>query len=288
MVGAIVPITLAVFVTTNGFFGRSDGSYLTTADGEKLFYSVVGDKKLPPVLLIHGFAVNGDLNWNISGVRAKLSEKYYLIIPDLRGHGLSSKPHEASLYGAKLAHDMAALLEHLKIPKAAVAGYSLGGFVALKFAELYPSKLEKLIVAGAGWDELGPDSLAERLKPAAQALRSDEGVPPLATFLRPDKEPGMFHRYWVLFMTKFLNDPLALASLIDSSEELTLTTAELVSLQSVPCLIIGSEDPFYDSAVKIKSILPQAELKVIQGRNHMSAVTSPEFALHFNECMEAL
>lgn len=282
--GAILA-AIALVVTPNGFIGRSSGNYLTTASGVKIFFTEAGDRKNPPVLLIHGFAVNGDLNWTLPDVRAKLSEKYYLIIPDLRGHGRSDKPHEAALYGSQLANDMSELLSHLNISKATIAGYSLGGFVALKFAQLHPSQMEKLIVAGAGWDEVGPDSLARRLGPAAQALRTNDGVPPLATFLNPNKDPGLFHRYWVLFMTKFLNDPFALAALIDGSEGLTLATGDLASLKSVPCLIIGSEDPFYDSAIKIKSILPQVELKVIEGRNHMSAVTSPEFVRHINECM---
>lgn len=284
-IGVSAVAAILIFLTPNGFVGRSSGNFFTTSGGLKIFYSEDGAKSLPPVLLMHGFAVNGDLNWTISEVRSQLKEKYRLIIPDLRGHGLSDKPHEAAHYGAEIAKDMSELLHHLKVSQATIAGYSLGGFVALKFSQLFPEQTKNVIVMGAGWDEMGPDSLAERLKPAALALKSHEGIPPLATFLNPNKDPGMFHKLWVLFMTKFLNDPLALASLIDGTEGLTLTTGELASVQSAPCLIIGSEDPFYDSALKIKTILPQAELKVIQGKNHMSAVSSPELITNFNDCM---
>jgi pimeloyl-ACP methyl ester carboxylesterase len=284
--GLIIFLILLLALTPNGFWGRSSGSVFTTSSGVQIFYSEAGSHELPPVLLLHGFAVNGDLNWTISGVRSKLSEKYHLIIPDLRGHGRSGKPHDASSYGTQLANDMSELLLHLKIPRATIAGYSLGGFTALKFSQLFPQQTKNVLVMGAGWDEVGHDSLAEKLKPAAVALKANEGVPPLATFLKPEKDPGIFHKYWVLFMTKFLNDPLALAALIEGSEGLTLTTAELASVESIPCVIIGSEDPFFESALKIESILPQTAFKIIQGKNHMSAVSSPEFINYFDECMK--
>lgn len=276
---------ILAFTTPNGFVGRSRGNEFTTSSGIKIFYSDVGDKKLPPVVLLHGFAVNGDLNWTISGVHSKLSDKYRLIIPDLRGHGYSGKPHEANQYGVEMVKDISELLQHLNIPRATIAGYSLGGFIALKFSQLYPQLVQSVLVMGAGWDEVGKNSLTERLKPAAEALRKDEGVPPLSTFLNPNKDPGAFHKYWVLFMTKFLNDPLALAAVIEGSDGVTLTASELASVQSPPCIIIGSEDPFYESAKKIHSILPQAEMHIIEGKNHMTAVSSDEFIEDFNKCL---
>ncbi len=283
--GVLALVLALVYMTPNGFVGRSAGSFFTTSDGTKIFYSEYGSKNLTPVILIHGFAVNGDLNWTISGVRSKLSEKYHVIVPDLRGHGLSDKPHEASRYGSEMVKDISELLTHLQFPKATIAGYSLGGFIALKFSQIYPQQTERILVMGAGWDEVGSDSLAKKLEPAAQALKANEGVPPLSTFLNPKKDPGVFHNYWVLFVTKFLNDPLALAAVIEGSEGLTLTAGELASVSSAPCIIIGEEDPFYESALKIKNILPQSDLKIIQGKNHMTAVTSPEFLDHFNQCM---
>jgi pimeloyl-ACP methyl ester carboxylesterase len=210
-----------------------------------------------------------------------------LIIPDLRGHGLSDKPHAASAYGSQMAKDISGLLAELKLPNAIIAGYSLGGFVALKFAASYPSQTKKVLVMGAGWDQIGTQSLAEKLKPAALALRENKGVPPLATFLNPAKKPGMFHWLWVYLLTKIFNDPQALAAMIEGAEGLTLTPDELKTLKPVICVIVGNEDPFFESAQKIKDMHPAAQLFVLEGRNHMTAVTSPDFVARITDCLSS-
>ncbi len=63
-------------------------------------YTVEGEGE--PLVLLHGFAVNADLNWRLSGLTKELAKKYMVISLDLRGHGLSGKPHDANAYGDEM------------------------------------------------------------------------------------------------------------------------------------------------------------------------------------------
>lgn len=91
-----------------------------------------------PVVLLHGFCGSGAY-WD--QVVPALSEKYRVIAPDQRGHGDSDAPEDPYTMEA-MAEDVAQLLRTLKVEKAVVLGHSLGGYVALAFAERYPKKLK--------------------------------------------------------------------------------------------------------------------------------------------------
>jgi pimeloyl-ACP methyl ester carboxylesterase len=103
---------------------RVEGHYFESG-GVRLHFTDEGSG--PPVVLLHGFAVNADLNWRLPGVTQALTPEFRVISLDLRGHGLSGKPHEPEQYGRLMADDVIALLDHLGIEKAHVVGYSLGG-----------------------------------------------------------------------------------------------------------------------------------------------------------------
>ena len=123
VLAAVIGLTL--FVVTK----RVEGAYFTSR-GVTLHYTDEG--RGPPVVLLHGFAVNSDLNWRLPGITADLAQDHRVISLDLRGHGLSDKPHLSEGYGLEMAVDVVALLDHLQIDRAQLVGYSLGGFIALK------------------------------------------------------------------------------------------------------------------------------------------------------------
>lgn len=101
--------------------------------GTRIHYTEHGDGE--PLVLLHGFAVNGDLNWRLPGLQQKLAEEFRVIVPDQRGHGASGS---APAYGIAMVDDLRRLLDHLGVDRAHVAGYSLGGVVTLKFATSIP------------------------------------------------------------------------------------------------------------------------------------------------------
>ncbi len=113
-------------------------------NGITMYYRDIG-KPSEPVILLHGFPETGDA---FAPVVAELGKRYRLIVPDLRGAGLSQRP--ASGYEKKTqATDVKQLMDHLGIDKAHVIGHDIGARVAYAFAVQYPERLLSLTVAEA-------------------------------------------------------------------------------------------------------------------------------------------
>jgi len=108
--------------------------------GIDIFYSDEGHGDA--IILLHGFLENSSM-WNF--IKPELLKKHRVICMDLLGHGRSD-----SLGKIHSMEDMAltleALMEHLDLEKAIVFGHSMGGYVALAFAELYPSYIKGLVL----------------------------------------------------------------------------------------------------------------------------------------------
>lgn len=105
-----------------------------------------------PLVLLHGYAESA-LMWE--GVMKKISDKYTIIVPDLRGAGLSEVT-ESGYRKAEMARDVKALLDHYKIDKARIVGHDIGLMVAYAFAAQYPAATQKLVVMDAFLPGVGP------------------------------------------------------------------------------------------------------------------------------------
>lgn len=112
---------------------------------------VVGGKG-PAVVLLHGFGDTGAM-W--SPLAAKLAAKHTVVVPDLRGMGLSSHP-EGGYDKWTQAGDIRAVLNRLGIDRAAVVGHDIGTMVAFAYAARYPDKTERLVVMDAPVPGIGP------------------------------------------------------------------------------------------------------------------------------------
>ena len=110
-------------------------------NGLKMYYEVHGSGE--PVVLLHGAFMTITNNW--TGWIGELSKTRKVIAVEMQGHGRTADI-ERDISGANLADDVAALLDHLKIPKADLIGYSMGGGVALQCAIRHPDKVRKVIV----------------------------------------------------------------------------------------------------------------------------------------------
>ena len=117
--------------------------------GLPIAYLVAG--KGEPVVLIHGLCSSADINWQLPGTVKLLAERYRVIALDVRGHGRSGKPKEEDAYGAKMAEDVLRLLDHLKIEKAHIVGYSMGGMIAMKLITEHPERVLSGTLGGMGW-----------------------------------------------------------------------------------------------------------------------------------------
>jgi pimeloyl-ACP methyl ester carboxylesterase len=119
------------------------------ADGTRIHFLDQG--KGEPVILIHGMHSSADINWRITGVFSDLARDHRVIAIDLPGHGRSDRPDKAEAYGLQLVKDVVLLLDYLKIEKAHVVGYSLGGMVAMKFVASHPERVLSATIGGMGW-----------------------------------------------------------------------------------------------------------------------------------------
>lgn len=249
---------------------RVRGKFFDAA-GVRLHYCVEGQG--PPVLLLHGLAVNSDLNWRWPGVIWRLAQDFCVISLDLRGHGLSEKPHSAWAYGTEMIRDAVRLLDHLGIPKAHVAGYSLGGFIALKLAATQPDRLLSAAVLGAGWQPPGTLAFGEILDQLAVDLEAGRGIGPLSLYLKGSRPPpSRLHDLFLRLMTSRFNDGAALAGLVRALPEIMLDENELRRITVPVCAIVGSRDPFRPSAEALIGRVARYELTVIDGADHLTAL----------------
>ena len=129
------------------------------AKGVKIHYLVEGTGE--PVVLIHGLDSSAHLNWEAPGVMDALAVDHRVIALDLPGYGESDKPNDPSAYGQAWIEDVILLLDHLKIEKAHIVGYSMGGMVALKLFAEHPDRVLSGTLGGMGWLRAG--SFQQRL-----------------------------------------------------------------------------------------------------------------------------
>jgi len=143
-------------------FEGNDGTF-TTSDGLKIHYIEAGHAAATgsPVVLIHGYTGTARGNWFSNGVAEALAKNHRVIAIDCRGHGQSEKPHEPEKYGPAMARDVIELMDHLKIAKAHIHGYSMGGFIT---GQLLAKHSERFITAsfgGSGVPEEDPERRAK-------------------------------------------------------------------------------------------------------------------------------
>ena len=125
-----------------------------SANGTQIYVRFGGSG--PAVILIHGFGDTGDM-W--AKLAEDLARDHTVVVPDLRGMGLSAKPADGYDKWTEAA-DMRAVLDALGIDKSAVVGHDIGTMVAYAYAARYRDKTEKLVVMDAPvpgvppWDEI--------------------------------------------------------------------------------------------------------------------------------------
>ncbi|MDZ4380291.1 MAG: alpha/beta hydrolase [Parvibaculum sp.] len=156
------------------------------SDGLKLAFRVEGEGD--PIVLAHGFASTHEVNWVATGwAQALTGAGYRIIMPDMRGHGASGKPHDAHAYTlSAMAGDLVALLDHLGEPGADLMGYSMGAMVSLVAAMEFPERFDRIVAAGVGAKLLDPKRdpgpVIEALLTAEPAGIADKGALLFRTF----------------------------------------------------------------------------------------------------------
>jgi pimeloyl-ACP methyl ester carboxylesterase len=213
-----------------------------------------------PIVLVHGFASSKEVNWVQPSWFATLKGAGRRVIAlDNRGHGASAKLYDpADYHTTKMAGDVAALLDHLRIERADVLGYSMGARIAAFLALEHPGRLRAMVLGGLGMhliDGVGlPESIAEALEAPSLA---DVGDPQGRTFRA--------------FADQTKSDRRALAACIRGSRQ-TLTPAEAQSITAPVLVAVGTRDDVAGSGPALAEIIPGAKSLEIPGRDHMLAV----------------
>src|SRR5450759_3271684 len=115
-------------------------------DRVSLYYEVHGSG--PPLLLTHGYSSTSQM-WQ--GQIEALSKHHKLVLWDMRGHGRSDYPGDASAYSEALTvADIAALLDEVGASSAIVGGLSLGGYMSLAFHRAHPERVRALLIIDTG------------------------------------------------------------------------------------------------------------------------------------------
>ncbi|HSQ45168.1 MAG TPA: alpha/beta hydrolase [Ginsengibacter sp.] len=241
-----------------------DSNYFPSFDGTKIYYEVRGNGK--PVLLVHGFIVDGN-SWKHAKLYSALLEKNYKVITlDMRGNGKSGKPHDSTAYDNDAeAKDIMLLMNLLKIKEYSVVGYSRGSIITARLLVL-DKRIKDAVLGGMGADFTNP-SWPRRIM-FYHALRGDS-VPELKGLVNYVQQQKL--------------DQLALAYLQRSQPS---TSKEELSKVTQPVLVIsGSEDADNGSAGDLAGLLPNSTVATVPGdHNHASA--TKEFAdavIHFLE-----
>src|SRR5215813_10727011 len=138
---------------------KVEHKYFTTSDGVKIHFMVKG--KGAPVILIHGYTGSAEGNWFSNGIAEALAVNHMVIAIDCRNHGLSDKPQPM---GPGKAEDVIELMDHLKIQKAHLHGYSMGGGIVGRLMAMIPDRFITAGFGGSGIPETDPEWRAKTPK----------------------------------------------------------------------------------------------------------------------------
>ena len=233
--------------------------------GVRLHYVLAGPESGRPVVLVHGFCSDYELNWVGTRWQEALTKAGWLVLGlDCRGHGRSEKPHDPAAYASSImAADVVRLLDHLDLADADYLGYSMGGHIGLQAVVDHGDRLSRAVFGGIGSRRRG--ARGDRTELIARRMRGDASV--------QDPIAEMFYTFAA---ARPINDLEALACCI-LGEQTDLDNAALASIRVPVAIMAGDQDPLARGAEELAGRIPGARHIAIEGRNHMNAVPARQF-----------
>lgn len=234
--------------------------FWTASDDVQLAWHEVGQGR--PVVLLHGLFSDANMNWIKFGHAARIAaDGFRVIMPDLRAHGLSGRPHEPDAYPQGiLARDLRELIAHLKLTEFDLGGFSLGARTTVEGVGegLRP---RRAILGGAGLD--GLRHWERRKHFFLDAIELFDRV-----------ERGDPHWLSIQFMKSQKVDRIAAGLLLESFRDAFMDWLQAFTMPTL--VVCGSEDDDNGSAEELAQAMPNAVFREVPG-THMSSVTKPEF-----------
>jgi pimeloyl-ACP methyl ester carboxylesterase len=242
----------------------------TASDGVELAFHELGQGR--PVVLLHGLFSDANMNWIRFGHAARIAaEGFRVIMPDLRAHGLSGRPHEPKCYPQGiLARDLRELIVHLGLADFDLGGFSLGSRTTVEGVGegLRP---RRAILGGTGLEGLRHWERRKHFFLEAIALfdRVERGDP---------------HWLSIQFMKSQKVDRVAARLLLESFRDAFMDWLQAFTMPTL--VVCGSEDDDNGSAEELAEVMPNAVYREVPG-THMSSVTKPELGEAIAEFLAA-
>jgi pimeloyl-ACP methyl ester carboxylesterase len=228
------------------------------SDGVELAWRETG--KGPAVILLHGLFSDAAMNWIKFGHADAIAGRgFRVIMPDLRAHGLSGKPHNMAAYPRGiLARDLVDLVDHLDVDEYDLGGFSLGSRTIVQ-AVGEGLKPRRAILGGMGLEGLAGWERRRKF--------FDEAIEQFDTAPRGDP-----HWLAIQFMKTMKIDRVAGSLLLSTFED---AHPDWLAAFTMPTLLVcGASDHDNGSAPKLAEALPDATYVEVPG-THMSSVTEP-------------
>jgi len=238
-------------------------------NGVNIYYEIHGSG--PTMLLTHGFSATTEM-WrpNID----ELSQRYRLIVWDMRGHGQSDGPSDPSLYSEALTvGDMAALLDASEAQQAIIGGHSLGGFMSLAFHLAHPERVKALMLfdTGPGYKK---DDVRAGWNKRAEAMARNFEEKGLSALGRSAEVLACTHRS---------AQGLALAARGMLSQHDARVINSLESIKAPTLVLVGDKDePYFAATDYMTGKIPGATKVVIPNAGHAANIDQPQL---FNDAV---
>ena len=245
---------------------KADDQFVTAGD-VRLRYRDVGQGT--PIVFIHGYSRTLE-DWT---ALADSFPANRVIAYDVRGFGKSSKFSDTRHYGAAMAEDVVALLDHLKIDRAHLVGHSMGALIAGNVAVRHPQRVASAsLVAGPFYADSVTFSRA-----TARWVRDLERGMGLSRFL-PWLMPGTPDSLarGMSAETMRVNDSVSMVTTMRSFGGLAITSKTMAAA-SVPVLVaVGGGDPLAPFSRTLAKQWPKAQLVDLPGVDHVQIINRPE------------
>jgi len=259
--------------------GLAEQNAALSFDSNGVPISYVDRGRGTPVVLIHGFTGSYARHWETPGVIDALDKAGYRVIAlDVRGHGQSGKPRDASQYGLEMVRDVTRLLDHLGIDRAHVVGYSMGGAMAVQLLVRSPGRLITVALLGSGWEGDNLKAFTSQLEMMADAFAKRDatwlirgvtasgpnGPPPPTDAEIAAANASMFAR----------NDPDVMAAVARGMIPLYDVPEASLREARVPMLAMaGEHDALAVQSIKrMVGVVPKLEVVDLAGATHASSV----------------
>ncbi|MCH9695387.1 MAG: alpha/beta hydrolase [Gammaproteobacteria bacterium] len=268
-------------------YGGPDLRVAETPSGMSVHYRDQGCGECPAIILIHGS--NASLQ-TFEPLVELLKDRYRLISYDQPGHGLTG-PHPQDDYSATgMSEATSAVIEATGVDEFALAGNSMGGWVAWRYALAQPNKTNALILINSSGAPPPPDAEKPRLYLGARIMRNPVGrslaqhITPRSVFERSLLDnvandahvtDEMVDRYWELLRYPGNRRAAGLRAVVDREPHFALRLNEL----TLPTLILwGAEDQVTlpGDAITFDEMIPNSELEIFEDVGHLTMEEAPE------------